>query len=449
MMPWQKIWDAEQISNQKATSMEKIIDKEKKSMKKLIAAGLACMCTLPMIPLSVSAAETTTKQDFDVSALSDNVYYAQNFDGLAEGAIEADALGWDAINSTATLEIKKGKNGNELIIRETAEEAHKSYFVFMPNASNVDSAKYTANSDVVTAKSYYVEFDMRFVETSVENAMSLVLNYNRETSTYAQLWLKCGTSASAFNFSKNSDLDFVTTKYDVATRFTYPGGGMEERPPLKYNSEVLADILKAAPSETLLQDNMITVRVEVDLEEKVARVFVNDIYVTATNPDYKPDNERWQKFLSPEGTEIAFRVNRDAKDSTSPVVAIDNVKVGSLDYPKVVFSDIGKTMATNRQGKLAELPAAPKAEGDFLGWYTADGVKVTENTTFYTDMTLTAKWGGESAITQAPVTTKSPEGTTTAAPAQTPATADGAVPAAVCAAAMLAMLTAAKKRKQN
>ncbi len=411
-------------------------------MKRILATTLACMTVLSMLPISVSAAEAT-KKDFDISALSDTTYYEQNFDSLAEGAIDADALGWDAVDSSATLEIKKGKNGNELIIRETAEEAHKSYLVFMPNAKNVDTTKYTANSDDVTAKSYYVEYDLRFVEPSVQNTTSLVLNYNRETATYAQLFLKCGLRESAFNFSKNSDLDYIATKYDIATRFTYPGGVLEERAPLKYSLEVLPDILKTAPSETLLVDNMITIRVEVDNEAQVARVFVNDIYVTATNPDYKPDNERWQKFLSPEGTEIGFRIHRDATDATSPVVAIDNIKVGTLNYPTVTFSDTGATMSTNRQGKLDSLPKAEKAGADFLGWYTADGVKVAEDFTFYTDTTLTAKWSGE------PETTKVPTTVTTAAPEQTPATADSSIPMMVCAAAMLAVMAAAKKRERN
>ena len=427
-------------------------------MKRILTTTLACMTVFSMLPISASAAEAT-KADFDISALSDKTYYEQNFDSLAEGAIDAEALGWDAVNSTATLEVKKGKNGNELIIRETAQEAQKSYFVFMPNAKNVDTTKYTANSDDVTAKSYYVEYDLRFVEPSVMNTTSLVLNYNRDTATYAQLYFKCGTDASAFNFSKNSDLDYIATKYDIATRFTYPGGVLEERAPLKYSPDVLPDILKTPPSYTLLADNTITVRVEVDNEAQVARVFVNDIYVTATNPDYKPDNERWQKFLSPEGTEIAFRIHHDVKDATPPVIAIDNIKVGSLNYPTVTFSDTGATMNTNRQGKLDSLPKAEKAGADFLGWYTADGVKVAEDFTFYTDTTLTAKWSGEPETTKAPETTKTPETTkasettkapvTTAAPAQTPATADSAIPMMVCAVAMLAVMAAMKKSREN
>ncbi len=369
-------------------------------MKRIISLALICLMLLSMVPITVAAAETT--DDFDISALSKQTYYEQNFDALNDGTIDPAALGWDAVNSTATLEVKTNSSGNkELIIRETVDNAaKKSFFVLLPNTKNFDASKHAANSDVVTKKSYYVEFDFRFAEIGVNNTFALLLNYNRAATTesYSLLYLKCGTAVSSFTYFPDSLLDYTTPVSAIATTFRYPGGALAERKILQKDASVLPQILNKSKSATLLYDNTINVRVEVDNDEKVARVFVNDVYLTATNPNYKTDNERWTKFLSSGETELGFRIHHDKGDANPTAVAIDNIKVGSLDYPTVTFDTDGGSavaaMSTNRQGKLTSVPTAPtKAGFTFAGWYNGTApVELNATTTFYTNTTLTAKW---------------------------------------------------------
>jgi len=66
----------------------------------------------------------------------------------------------------------------------------------------------------------------------------------------------------------------------------------------------------------------------------------------------------------------------------------------------------GGTVPTNGDGKLsgASIPTPSRSGYTFQGWYTADGEKVTEDTVFKADATVTARW------TQNPSTPVTPSG---------------------------------------
>ena len=72
-----------------------------------------------------------------------------------------------------------------------------------------------------------------------------------------------------------------------------------------------------------------------------------------------------------------------------------------------------KTVYTDTNGYLQNLPTPVKDGFVFLGWYTSNGLKVTETTELKSQYTLTAKWGTLHAVTvDAGIT----NGTVTAAP---------------------------------
>lgn len=53
----------------------------------------------------------------------------------------------------------------------------------------------------------------------------------------------------------------------------------------------------------------------------------------------------------------------------------------------------GGTVPTNSDGTLSSIPAGPTRNGySFQGWYTVNGEKVTEDTVFQADTTVTARW---------------------------------------------------------
>jgi len=52
----------------------------------------------------------------------------------------------------------------------------------------------------------------------------------------------------------------------------------------------------------------------------------------------------------------------------------------------------GESETITDNGLIPSMPAATKKGYTFLGWYTSDNQKVTENTKIFSDITLTAKW---------------------------------------------------------
>ncbi len=214
---------------------------------------------------------------------------------------------------------KLSPDGGKLIMDNMVDGAKTSYYVFLPSAI----------TDEMVKDNYTVQFDMTFLDAADrENFFSILFNYNRKTSQdYTVLFLRMRGDWNGFqNRNKNwAVLDKGGTEYVDANGNLVTRGTVNT----KVAGQGLSDyIFNTSPSGMTLKDKPMTVRVEVDTQDQVARVFVNDIYLTGSNGK---TSGGWADFRNTAsgGTELVFRIGPGAK------VALDNVTVVSgIGIPK-------------------------------------------------------------------------------------------------------------------
>ncbi|MBQ3126379.1 MAG: hypothetical protein IJC15_04845, partial [Clostridia bacterium] len=252
----------------------------------------------------------------DVESSADTVLYKQNFDSLKS----VDELGWEPIDTlfkpTAALSLENGS----LIFDNRGSDAKTSYYVFLPSAV----------TDEMVKGNYTVQFDMTFLDANDrDNWFSILFNYDRKSSKkYTVLYLRMRGNWNGFQNRNASwaNLDAGGTEYLDESGRSVTRASVITTTAGKTLSDVIFD---TAPQGMTLKDKKMTVRVEVDTEFQVARVFVNDIYLTST--DGKTASNGWKNFRNTAsgGTELAFRCSPGAK------VALDNVIVVSgLEIPQ-------------------------------------------------------------------------------------------------------------------
>ena len=134
--------------------------------------------------------------------------------------------------------------------------------------------------------------------------------------------------------------------------------------------------------------------------------------VQAWSFNNKGQFESWPEEIepgAPKAGEYNVTIYRTAQDYTGatgenlPGNADLTDKIGEMTIgvvakeSKVTFDAAGgecdEETAFTKNGKLENIPT-PTRSGNyrFEGWYTEDGVKVTKNTVFYSDQTVTARW---------------------------------------------------------
>ncbi len=325
-----------------------------------------------------SAAATLTAKWTKNPVSDPSVFYAQNFDSLPAGKTTAEALGWDEPKDAAfTYEVKNGK----LIVNSEKNTGLKN-IVFLPES---DVSKKMAESD------YAVEFDFT-VRNASTTFFSLLAALNQKTEKFSLLYLRVtpssGNNSAAFQnmtTGKYLDLDANGSEYNGITRKTLKTG---------YTGSNVWNIL--GYSDKSLVNKNVKVRLEVDTTNKVARVFLNGVFATATSTSTK--DTYWNRFTSSGGTALGFRIGKGL------TVEIDNIQVTAENYPLNVPSYftitldaaggtiVPATVMTDASGKLAFIPQPMKTGYIFEGWVMADGTPVDTDTVFSANTTLTAQW---------------------------------------------------------
>ncbi|MBR7184099.1 MAG: InlB B-repeat-containing protein [Clostridia bacterium] len=248
-------------------------------------------------------------------ATKTEVLYEENFDAMKS----VDELGWESISTNFAPTAKFALEDGRLIIDNNVSGANTSYYVFAPSSI----------TDKMVKDNYTVQFDMTFLDAaSRDNLFSILFNYNRQTSKhYTVLYFRMRGDWNGFQNRNNSwaNLDAGGTDYVDAN------GNLVTRSSIitKTAGKSLSDVIfNTAPSDMTLKDKKMTVRVEVDTQAQITRVFVNDIYLTGSNGKTAGG---WADFRNAAsgGTELVFRIGAGAK------VAIDNVVlVTGLEIPK-------------------------------------------------------------------------------------------------------------------
>ncbi len=117
---------------------------------------------------------------------------------------------------------------------------------------------------------------------------------------------------------------------------------------------------------------------------------------------WSANNCAFDRAISLPGNLIAF--GSESTEGTNPVI-YNSGSNSSYKYVKIqpavtVTFDVNDGDALDPAsekivagGKLTTLPVPTNGTAEFLGWYTAEGVKVTGETTFDASQTVTARWG--------------------------------------------------------
>ncbi len=97
------------------------------------------------------------------------------------------------------------------------------------------------------------------------------------------------------------------------------------------------------------------------------------------------------------GSGERYEVSDDKTAITIFAQKYSTYAIGYTDSYTVIFDAGEGTVSpanadTNSEGKLSSLPTPTRTGYTFLGWYTASGENVTENTVFTTSTTVTARW---------------------------------------------------------
>ncbi len=235
--------------------------------------------------------------------------YAEDFNTVKS----VEALNWEPISSafvpTAKLSIDQGK----LIVDNMGSGGNTSYYVFLPSSV----------TDSMVKKNYTVQFDMAFLDaTSRDNWFSILFNYNRKTSNqYSVLYFRMRGDYNAFQRRDGTGSAAFTNLDQGGTDYIYPNGESVTRKGIitKDSGYTTPEIVfNETSSGMFLKNKTLTVRAEVDVESEIARIFINDIYVTGTNGKMA---NGWDNFTASVGTELAFRSGAGSK------VALDNIFV--------------------------------------------------------------------------------------------------------------------------
>ncbi len=219
-----------------------------------------------------------------------STYYEENFDSYTAGTTTPAAIGWETVSGDLTYEIDDGK----LVLTNTNSSAD-AFSVFLPSGT----------TDAMAANNYVVELDMTFLEDST-NLVGLLAGYDRVNGDYNIVYLRPKDSSS-------NDAGFQNT----TNGWIYLDNSGTEYQGVSYTAlkkDVIWDRLGV--SDKSLYGETVKIRLEVDQANKIARVFLNEKYITATSTE-----NDWNSFLSTGNTELGLRIAKGQK------VAIDNIKV--------------------------------------------------------------------------------------------------------------------------
>ncbi len=284
------------------------------------------------------------------SAADQKIIYAQDFESVSSFS----DVGWEAVTvlnqpSAVMTIVDDPEGGKELLVDNMPEDLTKSldsYYVIVPESIMNDVIK----------DDYTVQYDLRYLDSgALRQYLAVLLNYNPATSTqYVALSIQMRGHTNYFKLfidGVETHLDRGGTDFgDIYRKSISCAIGAEQQEPGYAFSKVVFD-LEPSNTEQVLKDKKMTVRVEVSVSDKIARVFVNDIYVTGTNGRTA---DGWEFFTWNTSSAIALKAAGNYNGTHNGIKAtIDNIVVATgIGIPADAFSKPADT-------KPAETTVAP------------------------------------------------------------------------------------------
>ena len=118
-----------------------------------------------------------------------------------------------------------------------------------------------------------------------------------------------------------------------------------------------------------------------------------------SNVELEPQKEMYSEVGEVETPEVKLYVVDSNGNPEKEVLPDGNGTEVPITTPTVTYTitlDGYQTMATNADGKLSSLPTPTRSGYTFVGWYMADGTRVTVNTVFRDNTTIYARWSENS-----------------------------------------------------